>query len=64
MTALLQNREAQHNAVIVDYTEKRGHSPVLPLSVRIEALTRRLAFLCHELGISILKEAGDESVCV
>jgi len=64
MAALLQNREAQHNAVIVDYTEKRGHSPVLPLSVRIEALTRRLAFLCHELGISILKEAGDESVCV
>lgn len=45
MAARLQGRSAQHFAVIVDYSEERGHSPVLPLSFRIEALTRRIAFL-------------------
>jgi prolyl oligopeptidase len=60
MAALLQNREAQKNAVIVDYTRKRGHSPVLPLSIRVEALARRLVFLCRELSISVPEEAGNE----
>ncbi len=53
MAAHLQSRTAQRSAVIVDYSEERGHSPVLPLSVRIEALTRRIAFLCRELQITL-----------
>jgi prolyl oligopeptidase len=53
MAARLQGRSAQHSAVIVDYCEERGHSPVLPLSVRIEALARRIAFLCRELKLPV-----------
>lgn len=53
MAALLQKRSAQKYPVIVDYSEERGHAPVLPLSVRIRALARRIAFLCRELQIPI-----------
>lgn len=49
MAERLQQRDAQTNAVLVDYSLERGHSPVLPLSVRIDALVRRIAFLCREL---------------
>jgi prolyl oligopeptidase len=52
MAAYLQNRPAQTKPILVDYNPERGHSPVLPLSVRIDALARRIAFLCKELGIS------------
>jgi len=58
MAARLQNRDAQSNPILVDYNRERGHSAVLPLSVRIEALTRRIAFLCKELGVSIEEEEG------
>jgi prolyl oligopeptidase len=51
MAARLQGRSVQRSAVIVDYSEERGHSPVLPLSVRIEVLARRIAFLCRELNM-------------
>lgn len=51
MAARLKERSAQANPVLVDYSEQRGHSPALPLSVRIEALARRISFLCRELGI-------------
>ena len=53
MAALLQQRHAQKCPVIVDYCAERGHAPVLPLSVRIPALARRIAFLCRELQIPI-----------
>jgi len=53
MTARLQHRTTQRNPILLDYTAYRGHSPLLPLSIRIEALTFRLAFLCRELGIDI-----------
>jgi prolyl oligopeptidase len=56
MAARLQNRSAQNRPILVDYSAERGHSPGLPLSVRIEALTRRLAFLCHELGITVCEK--------
>lgn len=56
MASRLQNRDAQLNPILVDYSAERGHTPALPLSLRIEALTRRLAFLCHELGIEIPEE--------
>jgi prolyl oligopeptidase len=52
MAARLQDRDSQISPVIVDYSEERGHSPVLPLSTRVGALTRRIAFLCKELGLS------------
>lgn len=63
MAARLQNRANQTSPVIVDYSVERGHVPALPLSVRIEALTRRIAFLTRELNI--LKSAGghNEALC-
>jgi prolyl oligopeptidase len=51
MVARLQDRNAQLSPIIVDYCDQRGHSPALPLTVRIEALVRRIAFLCRELHI-------------
>jgi prolyl oligopeptidase len=51
MTARLQAANVSSHPIVLDYSEFRGHSPVLPLSHRIEALTDRLAFLCGELGI-------------
>jgi prolyl oligopeptidase len=61
MAALLESRSAQSNPILVDYCQHRGHSPVLPVSLRIEALTRRIGFLCHELGIEIRSEAIHDS---
>jgi prolyl oligopeptidase len=60
MAARLQEREGQSNPVLVDYSEERGHSPVLPLSVRVDALTRRLAFLCRELEMDVHWEGRDD----
>ena len=60
MAARLQEGAAQVNPILVDYSAERGHSPVLPLTVRIDALTRRLAFFCEELGIEVPSEACDE----
>jgi prolyl oligopeptidase len=56
MAGLLQDRSVQTNPIIVDYSVERGHTPALPLSVRIDALARRVAFLCHELEITVLDE--------
>jgi prolyl oligopeptidase len=56
MAARLQERAAQHYPVLLDYSAERGHVAVLPLSVRIDALTRRIAFLCHELGVVVPEE--------
>jgi prolyl oligopeptidase len=56
MVARLQERRAQRNSILVDHSSERGHTAVLPLSVRIDALTRRVAFLCRELGITTQKE--------
>lgn len=53
IVARLQQRIAQQNPILLDYTAYRGHSPVMPLNIRIEALAFRLAFLCRELGIEV-----------
>lgn len=53
MAARLQGRPDQINPILVDYDPERGHTAVLPLSTRIDALARRIAFLCRELGINI-----------
>jgi len=53
MTARLQAANVSERPIFLDYSEFRGHSPVLPLSVRVEALTDRMAFLCDQLRLSI-----------
>jgi prolyl oligopeptidase len=63
MAARLQERSAQRSPVVVDYSEQRGHSPVLPLSVRIDALARRIAFLCRELKFPVDFGARYETPC-
>lgn len=63
MAARLQERTAQKSPVIVDYNPERGHSPTLPLSVRVPALARRVAFLCRELHISLANGGPDETSC-
>jgi prolyl oligopeptidase len=52
MAARLQQRSSQTRPILVDYSRDRGHSPVLPLSARIESLARRITFLCRELHIT------------
>ena len=53
MVARLQAANASDFPVVLDYSRHRGHSPVLPLSERIEALTGRLAFLCDQLNLTV-----------
>jgi prolyl oligopeptidase len=53
MTARLQAANASPNPIILDYSRHRGHSPVLPLSQRIDALTDRMAFLCDQLHLRV-----------
>ena len=52
MTARLQAANVSGRPIFLDYSEFRGHSPVLPLSQRIDALTDRMAFLCDQLELS------------
>jgi len=51
MTARLQAASISENPIFLDYSKFRGHSPVLPLSERMEALTDRMAFLCDQLQL-------------
>jgi len=53
MTARLQAANVSDNPIFLDYSPYRGHSPVLPLSQRVEALTDRLAFLSDRLGLAV-----------
>jgi prolyl oligopeptidase len=52
MAARLQAANCGDQPIFLDYSRHRGHSPVLPLKDRIEALTDRLAFLCDQLNLS------------
>lgn len=52
MTARLQAANSSESPIFLDYSRHRGHSPVLPLSERVEALTDRMAFLCDQLNLS------------
>ncbi len=49
MIARLRATASQNHPVLLDYTETRGHKPVLPLTERIRALADRLTFLIAEL---------------
>jgi prolyl oligopeptidase len=53
MTARLQAANVSGYPILLDYSHYRGHSPVLPLSERIEALTDRMAFLCDQLQLTV-----------
>lgn len=53
MTARLQAANGSDYPILLDYSRHRGHSPVLPLSERIEALTDRMAFLCDQLQLRV-----------
>ncbi len=51
MTARLQAANASENPILLAYSKHRGHSPVLPLSDRIEALTDRILFVSEFLRL-------------
>jgi prolyl oligopeptidase len=53
MTARLQTANVSGYPILLDYSRHRGHSPVLPLSERVEALTDRMAFLCDQLDLTV-----------
>jgi len=53
MAARLQAASSSGFPILLDYRPAWGHMPVQPLSTKIEALTDRLAFLCHELGVAV-----------
>ena len=53
MTARLQAATASDHPILLDYKAAWGHTPAQPLSARLEALTDRLAFVCHELGVEV-----------
>jgi prolyl oligopeptidase len=53
MTARLQAANASEQPIFLDYSKFRGHSPVLPLGERIEALTDRMAFLCDQFQLPV-----------
>ena len=53
MAARLQAANASDRPILLDYKPTWGHTPVQPFSTKIEALTDRLAFVCHELGVHV-----------
>lgn len=53
MTARLQAATTSEHPILLDYKPAWGHTPVQPLSVRVEALTERLGFICQELGVQV-----------
>jgi len=53
MAARLQAANRSGHPILLDYKPAWGHTPVQPLSVKIESLTDRLVFLCHELGVQV-----------
>jgi|SRR6266850_2608719 len=53
MVARLQAATNSTRPILLDYKPKWGHAPLQPFTQRIDALTDRLAFICHELDMSI-----------
>jgi prolyl oligopeptidase len=53
MAARLQAATGSSHPVLLDYRPAWGHSPAQPLSTRIDALTDRLVFICHELDVAL-----------
>jgi prolyl oligopeptidase len=57
MVARLQMATGSGLPILLDYQSNWGHTPVQPLTRRVEALTDRLAFVCHEIGINLSKRS-------
>jgi prolyl oligopeptidase len=53
MAARLQAVSSSGYPILLDYRPSWGHTPVQPFSMKIEALTDRLAFVCQELGVPV-----------
>jgi len=53
MAARLQAASNSGHPILLDYKPTWGHVPVQPLNQRIDSLTDRLAFICHELGVTV-----------
>ena len=53
LAARLQSANSSPHPILLDYSEFRGHAPVLPLGTRVEALTDRVAFLCDRLQLTL-----------
>ncbi len=53
MAARLQAATSSTRPALLDYRTAWGHTPVQPFSTKVEALTDRLAFVCHELGVHV-----------
>jgi prolyl oligopeptidase len=51
MAAALQEHAAQQHPIIVDHAQHWGHLSTLSLSERIDALSRKIAFLCEQIDI-------------
>jgi prolyl oligopeptidase len=62
MVARLQAANAPERPTFLDYSRYRGHSPVLPLCERVEALTDRMAFLYDQLQLSARGEGPSHAV--
>jgi prolyl oligopeptidase len=45
--------QAQRAPALLDWNPLRGHFATLPLSVRVEAIVDRLAFLCRQLNMEV-----------
>jgi prolyl oligopeptidase len=56
MTARMQGATSSERPILLDYRANWGHTPVQPLSVKVDALTDRLAFVCDQLGINVACE--------
>jgi prolyl oligopeptidase len=63
MAARLLENADRDSSIFVDYTAERGHVPVMPLTFKIEALARRIAFLCRELRLPFPRGADYDVVC-
>ena len=53
MAARLQSASTSGRSILLDYKPSWGHSSAQPQSIKIEALTDRLAFICSELGVHL-----------
>jgi prolyl oligopeptidase len=60
MTAQLQAATSSSRPVLLHYSTLAGHSAGYPLSLRIESLTDRIAFLWEQLGVDMTPVAGAE----
>jgi prolyl oligopeptidase len=53
MAARLQAASGSGYPILLDYKRAWGHMPVQPLTTKTDALTDRLAFVCHEVGVPL-----------